>query len=77
MVKKVIDYFGTDGLLHIICSSILVSVLSWVFPLLFAIGATMLIGIAKELIWDKALGKGSCERKDVVADFIGTIIGIL
>lgn len=77
MLSKIINYFGTDGLLHIICSSIIVSILGWIFPLWIAMIVTLLVGIGKEVVWDKILKKGCCDKKDIVADVIGILIGIL
>lgn len=40
-------------------------------PLEYAMLAVLLIGIAKEVIWDKMLGKGTPEVADVVFTAIG------
>lgn len=77
MINKFRDYFGIDGLLHIICSTVLVSLLDLILPLIFSIIITLLIGIGKEVVWDKMLGKGTYDKKDIIADIIGILIGIL
>ena len=77
MIQKIYNYFGQDGLLHIICSSILVGIFNLFFPLLIAIIITATIGIGKEIIWDKLLKKGTFDKKDLVSDLIGIIIGCL
>jgi hypothetical protein len=76
-MNKIINYFGQDGLLHIICSTILVSVINLAAPLWMAVVITAVIGIAKEIIYDKLLGKGTCDAKDLVADAVGIIIGCI
>ena len=77
MIQKIYNYFGQDDLLHIICSSILVGIFNLFFPLLIAIIITAVVGIGKEVIWDKLLNKGTFDKKDLVFDLIGIIIGCL
>lgn len=38
---------------------------------------TAVVGIGKEVIWDKLLNKGTFDKKDLVFDLIGIIIGCL
>lgn len=77
MIQKIYDYFGQDGLLHIICSSILVGVFDLFLPLWIAVVIAAVIGIAKEVFWDKLLKKGTFDKKDLVADALGIVIGCL
>lgn len=77
MIQKIYNYFEQDDLLHIICSSILVGIFNLFFPLLIAIIITAVVGIGKEVIWDKLLNKGTFDKKDLVFDLIGIIIGCL
>lgn len=77
MIQKIYDYFGLDGLLHIICSNIIVSILCLFVPLWISVVAAAIIGIGKEVIWDKILGKGSFDKKDLISDAIGIVIGCL
>lgn len=77
MKEKILNYIGQDGLLHILCSIVLVRVIDNFFPLWVAIIATVVIGLAKELIWDKWLGKGTFDKKDLLCDLIGIIIGCM
>ncbi len=77
MKEKILNYIGQDGLLHILCSIVLVRVIDIFFPLWVAIIATVVIGLAKELIWDKWLGKGTFDKKDLLCDLIGIIIGCM
>lgn len=77
MIQKIYNYFGQDGLLHIICSSILVGAFNLFLPLLMAIIITAVIGIGKEIIWDKILKKGTFDKKDLISDAVGIVIGCM
>ena len=77
MIGKVVNYVGTDGLLHILCSAILVGLIDFFFPLYVAIIATFAIGVFKELVWDKWLGRGTFAWKDLLCDLLGILIGCL
>ena len=77
MVQKIVNYFGADGLLHIVCSAALTSVLGWLAPLWLAALLAFIIGIAKEIIYDKLMKKGTPQWKDVVGDLAGIALGCL
>lgn len=77
MTGRILNWFGTDGLAHVLVSLVLCGVLSAAFPVWAAVLATMAIGIGKELLWDKLLKKGTCEVRDALSDAIGTILGAL
>ena len=77
MKEKILNYIGQDGLLHILCCIVLVSVIVIVLPLWVAIIATVVIGLAKEFVWDKWLGRGTFDKKDLLCDLVGIIIGCL
>ncbi|WP_346701145.1 hypothetical protein [uncultured Alistipes sp.] len=77
MKEKILNWVGTDGLLHIICSVIIVSVLNVLLPLWAAVLITAIVGIGKEFIWDKWLKRGTFEKKDLLCDLIGIIIGCI
>lgn len=77
MKEKILNWVGTDGLLHIICSVIIVSVLNVLLPLWAAVMITAIVGIGKEFIWDKWLKRGTFEKKDLLCDLIGIIIGCI
>lgn len=77
MITKVLDYFGADGLLHMLCSSVLVSVINWFAPLWLAVLATLIVGVGKEIIYDKSMKRGIPQWKDLVADLAGIAIGCL
>ncbi len=75
MIGRILNWFGTDGLAHVLVSLVLCGVLSAVLPVWAAVLVTMAIGIAKELVWDWWLKKGTCEVRDALSDVIGTILG--
>lgn len=77
MKEKILNWVGTDGLLHIICSVIIVSVLNVLLPLWVAVLIAAISGVGKEFVWDKLLKKGTFEKKDLLCDLIGIIIGCL
>lgn len=76
-MDKIITYIGQDGLLHIILSSLIAAILSLFLPIWIAAIITFAIGLAKELVYDLWLKKGTCELKDLICDVVGIIIGIL
>ena len=76
-MSRILSYLGQDGLLHLLMSLILCLILSVFMPLWASASITFFIGIAKELVWDNVLGKGSMEMKDIVADIAGVLIGVL
>lgn len=77
MLDKIYNYFGMDGLLHIICSIIIVRFSDLFLPLWTAALIAAVIGVSKEIIWDKLLKKGTFDKKDMIADAIGIAIGCL
>lgn len=77
MKEKILNYIGQDGLLHILCCIVLVSVIDIVLPLWVAIIATVVVGLAKEFVWDKRLGRGTFDKKNLLCYLVGIIIGCL
>ena len=77
MIEKVKSYFGVDGLLHIVCSALIVGVAGVLMPLWAAVLVAALVGVGKEVVYDRMLGKGTFDRKDLLADAVGIIIGAL
>lgn len=77
MKEDVLSYLGRDGLLHIVCCALLVGIIGLIAPLWVAIVATVVVGVAKELVWDKWLGKGTFDWKDLLCDLVGILIGTL
>lgn len=75
-LNKLFAWMGNDGMMHVILSALIASVLSLVIPTGLAAVVTLAIGIAKES-YDAKSGKGCAEWKDLVADVVGILIGIL
>ena len=76
-INKILNYIAQDGLLHIVLSSLIAAILSLFLPIWIAAIVTFIIGLAKELIYDLLLKKGTCELKDLICDVVGIIIGII
>lgn len=72
-----IENIRKDDLLHIICSIIITSIFNLFFVWWIAVIITFVIGILKELIWDRLLKKGTPEWRDILSDIIGILIGLL
>ncbi len=77
MKEKILNYTGQDGLLHILCCIVLVSVIDIVLPLWVAVLITAAVAAGKEFVCDKLIGKGTFDRKDLLCDLVGIIIGCL
>lgn len=77
MISKVFNYFGYDGLKHVIASNVMVVILNLILPLWVAVLVAALVGVGKEVVWDKLMKKGTFDKKDLIADAVGIIIGCL
>lgn len=62
-------------MLHIVCSTVLCSLLSAFMHVWAAALVTLGAGALKEVLWNCALKKGTCEMSDFVADMTGTALG--
>ena len=76
-MKKILDYFGVDGLLHISCCMVIMQLLGNFLPLWAAVLITAAIGLGKEFIWDRRLKKGTFEKRDLLADAVGIVLGLI
>ena len=76
-MKKILDYLGVDGLLHIICCMVIMQLLGNFLPLWAAVLITAAIGLGKEFIWDMRLKKGTFEKRDLLADAVGIVLGLM
>ncbi len=77
MISKVFNYFEYDGLKHVVACNVMVVVLNLILPLWVAVLVSALVGIGKEVVWDKLMKKGTFDKKDLIADAVGIIIGCL
>lgn len=77
MIGRLLKYFGQDGLAHILASLVLCAVLGAFLPLWAAVLVTLAVGVAKELVWDLWLNKGTAEWRDMVSDAVGVLLGVV
>lgn len=76
-MKKIINYIGTDGLLHILaCYAIAVTAGIYLNPGL-ALFVAVFCGVLKEVVWDGWMKKGSFELKDLLCDLMGAVAGFI
>ena len=71
------NWVSTDGLLHILCSSLLIVLFYSFFGIFISILITGLIGIIKEIldIFVRKTNTYKQSMKDIICDFIGILIG--
>lgn len=75
MMRRLCEYFGTDGLLHMGVCMIAVVLLSALLPLWVAALLTVVLGLTKEIVWDKWATRGTFDIKDLIADAVGIVLG--
>lgn len=76
-IIKILMSVGTDKYIHVIACALIVGILGHILNIILAVLITSLVAISKELIYDKLLKKGTADIKDIFADIIGILIGIL
>lgn len=77
MMGRILGWFGTDGLAHVLASLVLCAVLGVFLPLWAAVIIALAVGIIKELVWDLWLKRGTAEWRDMVSDAVGVLLGVL
>lgn len=77
MIGKILNYFGLDGMAHILVCLVLCSVLSAFIPIWAAVLITAFVGAAKEVIYDMWMKRGNASWKDALCDGIGIALGAL
>ena len=75
-LNKLFAWMGSDGMSHVILSAIIAVTLNLLLPWWVAGVIALAIGVGKE-IYDKVSGKGHAEWKDLLADLVGILIGVL
>lgn len=70
------EMIGEDKLKHIVVSATIAVALNLFLPWWVAALITLAIGVGKE-VYDKVSGKGCAEWKDLLADLVGILIGVL
>lgn len=77
IVKWFDRYFGVSGMLHILVSKLIVD-FSYIFlPLWAAILISAGFGLFKEFVYDKLMKGGTFDKRDLLADMIGIVLGII
>lgn len=84
MLKDKLAEIGIDKYEHFVLAAIAAAIIKVVLLLLFPVWASMLVSfvvvllcaIGKELIYDKARGKGTPEWADLWAGVIGAAVGV-
>lgn len=66
----------SDKLLHVVAASALTALLGLIMPFDGQLVVMSAIFVGKE-IYDKASGRGTCEWGDIIADYVGFVIGVL
>lgn len=66
-----------DKILHITCSGILVIITSLVVSVFYAVCFSLIIGLLKEVVWDKMLNRGTPDVRDVVANIVGIGLALI
>ena len=76
MINNIINKVGVDKILHLLVSLSLTLELKRVLPVFESALLVLTIGLLKEA-YDKWLGKGTSDWKDIVANCIGVAIGCI
>jgi len=76
MIQNIINRIGIDKILHVLVSLVLMLEFQRFLPVWGALTVVLAIGIIKE-IYDKVSGKGTPDWRDIVADCIGIILGLI
>lgn len=81
-IRAIIDnicmnHMKIDGAEHLIAGILIVSILQWILPVWIAVTVTVVILVAKELVYDKWLRQGVAEWRDVFWGMVGLLLGIL
>lgn len=81
MFTKIADWInkklGFDGLLHLAACKLAVDACETVMPLALAVMAAAFLALYKEYVHDRLMKKGSFERKDLIADAAGIVLGLI
>ena len=78
-MKKLLNYLNNiphDKLLHFAICAVLSAILNLFFPVWIVVSLVAILSVGKEA-YDQISSEGTPEWKDLIADAIGIIIGIL
>lgn len=81
MFERITTFFterlGVDGLLHVLACKLAVDACELFMPLWAAVLVAVVCAAAKEFVLDKWMKKGTFDRKDMLADVAGVILGLI
>lgn len=78
LLRKIVNFLEPDKSLHIMLSMIiLIGLFTFTNSLFIATIVTILVGLFKEFIWDRAMKMGTYNVKDIYANLVGIVIGIV
>lgn len=81
MFERITTFFterlGVDGLLHVLACKLAVDACELFMPLWAAVLVAVVCAAAKEFVWDKWMKKGTFDRKDMLADAAGVLMGLI
>lgn len=78
LLRKIVNFLEPDKSLHIMLSMIiLIGLFTFTNSLFIATIVTVLVGLFKEFIWDRTMKMGTYNVKDIYANLIGMVIGIV
>lgn len=78
-IKDIMNWIGTDGLLHLFACWLIVLVATPIRGIWLAILASVILSLGKE-IWDVFIQKDNCKEQaihDIICDGIGVLAGLL
>ena len=80
-MSKIMDFIrtnvGVDGLLHVLTCKVMVDAVDLIAPLWAALVVAAVVAIGKEVVWDKLLKKGTYDKKDILCDAVGILLGLI
>ena len=77
VAEKIYRWLGFDGLLHILSSLVIVAIAAAVLPLWIAAVSALVLGIAKETVWDLFLHRGTASWHDMICNLAGIALGAM
>lgn len=72
-----VKYLRFDGALHLIVAAILACMLKLFLPVTFVVVVVIVVIATKELVFDKKMGQGTPEWRDVFWGLVGLVLGLL
>lgn len=74
-MKKIINWVGNDGLLHILACMVITLCLGYYANPGIALFGGVFAGFCKEILWDGWCKRGTFDLHDLICDLIGAVAG--